>query len=62
MLYHIVVGFSHTSTRISYEWGSGWQATFVPGDLSDLGIEPGSLSLQADSLLSELPGKPEVFN
>ena len=27
------------------------------GDLSDLGIEPGSPALQADSLLSEPPGK-----
>ena len=29
-----------------------------PGDLPDLGIEPRSLALQADSLLSEPPGKP----
>ena len=29
-----------------------------PGDLPDPGIEPGSLALQADSLLSEPPGKP----
>ena len=28
-----------------------------PGDLPDPGIKPGSLSLQADSLLSEPPGK-----
>ena len=28
-----------------------------PGDLSDLGIEPGSHSLQADGLPSEPPGK-----
>ena len=27
-----------------------------PGDLPDPGIEPGSPALQADSLLSELPG------
>ena len=27
-----------------------------PGNLPDPGIEPGSLSLQADSLPSELPG------
>ena len=29
-----------------------------PGDLPDPGIEPGSPSLQADSLLSEQRGKP----
>ena len=29
-----------------------------PGDLSHPGIEPGSLALQADSLPSELSGKP----
>ena len=28
-----------------------------PGDLSDLGIEPGSCALQTDSLPSEPPGK-----
>ena len=32
-----------------------------PGDLANLGIEPGSLALQADSLLSELPGKSSTF-
>ena len=29
-----------------------------PGDLPNPGIEPRSLALQADSLLSEPPGKP----
>ena len=29
-----------------------------PGDLPDQGTEPGSPALQADSLLSEPPGKP----
>ena len=29
-----------------------------PGDLPEPGTEPGSLELQADSLLSEPPGKP----
>ena len=29
-----------------------------PGDLPDTGIKPGSPALQADSLLSEPPGKP----
>ena len=32
-----------------------------PGDLPDPGTEPGSFVLQADSLLSEPPGKPRVF-
>ena len=31
-----------------------------PGDLSNPGIEPGSPALQADSLLTELRGKPGV--
>ena len=30
----------------------------LPGDLPNLGIEPGSPALQADSLLSEPPRKP----
>ena len=29
-----------------------------PGDLPDPGVEPGSPTLQADALQSELPGKP----
>ena len=33
-----------------------------PGDLPDLGIEPGSPALQADSLPSEPPGKPLNFS
>ena len=32
------------------EYWSGWLCP-PPGDLSDLGIEPGSPALQADSLL-----------
>ena len=32
-------------------------ALFSPGDLADPGIEPGSCTLQADSLLSKPPGK-----
>ena len=35
-----------------------WVPFPSPGDLPDPGIEPGSLTLQADSLLSEPPGKP----
>ena len=33
-----------------------------PGDLPDPGIEPGSAVLQADSLLSEPPGKPLLWD
>ena len=32
-----------------------------PGDLPDPGIEPGPPALQADSLLSEPPAKPQVL-
>ena len=37
-----------------------WSAQPIPssGDLPDPGIEPGSPSLQVDSLPAELPGKP----
>ena len=31
-----------------------------PGDLPDPGIEPGSPTLQTDSLLSELPRKAQI--
>ena len=31
-----------------------------PGDLPDLGIEPWSPALQADSLLTELGAKPDT--
>ena len=37
-----------------------WVAFPSPGDLPDPGIEPGSPSLQADSLLSKPPGKVKV--
>ena len=33
----------------------------TPGDLPNPGIKPGSPTLQADSLLSEPPGKPYNF-
>ena len=32
-----------------------------PGDLPSPWIQPGSPALQADSLLSELPGKPQYY-
>ena len=37
-----------------------WVAYPSPVALPDPGIEPGSPALQADSLLSELPGKPII--
>ena len=33
-----------------------------PGDLTDPGIEPGSPAVQADTLLSDLPGKPQSMS
>ena len=38
------------------EYWTGWPFP-SPGDLPNLGIEPESLALQADSLPSEPPGK-----
>ena len=37
-----------------------WVAISFSKDLSDLGIKPRSPALQADSLLSEPPGKPQA--
>ena len=37
-----------------------WVAISFSGDVPDPGIEPGSPALQADSLPSEAPRKPEV--
>ena len=37
-----------------------WLPFPSPGDLSNPGIEPGSPALQADSLLTEPPGKPKT--
>ena len=42
------------------EYWSGLPLPF-PGDLPDLGIVLGSPALQADSLLSETPGKSSTF-
>ena len=42
-------------------WNSPGQNTFPsPGDLPNPGVESGSPALKADSLPSELPGKPEA--
>ena len=41
------------------EYWSGYSFP-SPGDLPKPGIKPGSPALQANSLLSELPGKPKT--
>ena len=38
-----------------------WLPLLSPGDLPNPGIEPGSPSLQTDSLPSEPPGKPIIM-
>ena len=38
-----------------------WVAISLPGDLCDSGIKPGSLALEADSLLTDLWGKPIMW-
>ena len=47
--------------EIKKEYGSGLPCP-PPGDLPNPGIEPGSPALQADSLPTELRGKPSVTN
>ena len=49
--------FTNRAIREAQEYWSGVPFP-SPGDLPDPGIEPGSPSLQADSLPSEPPGKP----
>ena len=44
---------------LQQEYWSGLPFT-SPGDLPDPGIEPGSPTLQEDSLLAEPPGKPSI--
>ena len=46
---------------MEFSWQRYWSGLSFPspGDLPDPGIEPGSLTLQADSLLFEPPGKPQ---
>ena len=52
--------------RLLYPWGFSRQEYWsglpflCPGDLPHPGIEPASPTLQADSLLSEPPGKPKI--
>ena len=46
-----------TEFSLSEYWGG--EPFPFPGDLPHPGIEPGSPTLQADSLPSEPPGKPQ---
>ena len=50
---HLSMGFSREEYWRRFPFPS-------PGDLRDPGIEPGSPALQADSLPSKQPGKPDV--
>ena len=55
---HIAGGFfTSWAIREAQEYWSGWPIP-SPAGLPDPEIEPGCLSLQADSLPAELPGKP----
>ena len=68
VLTHSVVSYSETLWTIDHQAPPSvgfsrqehWSGLLFlsPGDLPDLQIEPGSLALQVDSLLSEPPGKP----
>ena len=55
-------------TRLLCPWGFSrqeyWSGQPIPspGDLPDPGIELGSLTLQADSLPAELPGKSTLYH
>ena len=51
----VFMGFS----RQEYWRGESFPS---PGDLPNPGIEPGSPTMQADSIPSELPGKPVLIN
>ena len=58
---HIAGGFFTVwATRGTWEYWSGLPCP-PPGDLPDTGIKPRSPTLQADSLLSESPGKPTFY-
>ena len=46
---------------VSLEFWSGWPIP-SPADLPDPGIKLGSPALQANSLPTELSGKPRIFS
>ena len=53
-----------TPLSVGFSMQEYWSGLPVPspGDFPDPGIEPGSLTLQADSLTSDPPGKPLTVN
>ena len=53
--------FTVCATREAPQYWSG-QPIPSPKELPDPGIKPGSPALQADSLPTELPGKPPLFS
>ena len=62
-LYDPMVCSPQTSLSVGFSRQKSWSRLpfSPPGDLPDPGIEPRSPILQADSLLSESPGKPTRF-
>ena len=52
--------FTSWATREAQKYWDGWLIP-SPANLPDPGIEPGSPALQADSLPTELSGKPFIF-
>ena len=74
---HLWVSESHSVFNSATPWTVAYQAPLSmefsrqeywsglpfssPGDLSDSGIEPGTVALQADSLLSEPLGKGLLY-
>ena len=53
----------HTPLSIGFSRQKSWNGLPIlfPGDFPNLGIEPRSPALQADSLLSEVPGSPVTY-
>ena len=51
--------FTIWATKEAQEYWSGWPVP-SPEDLPDLGVEPGSPVLHADSLPAELSRKPQI--
>ena len=58
------MGYSQVLPSMGFSRQEYWSGLPFPspGDLPNPGIEPGSLALQADSLLSEIPGKLHIVH